>query len=193
MRARRGYISGVSESNEVTETQRSADAILRTIRQLVRRISEHSRYLSREVGLTVPQLICLKAIGALEELDPHATVSVASVSKRVQLSAATVSRIIDRLARAGLVDRERSHRDRRKVHLTLTAAGLERYQTLPTPLQETFMRRLAELPDVERSELLSALQRIAVLMEATDIDASPILTPEADVKTEQGYESSADD
>lgn len=158
-----------------------SDEILRSIRQVVRRISEHSRSLSRDVGLTVPQLLVLKAIGELEE--SAESVTVAMVSDAVQLSAATTSRIIDRLARAELVTRERNAHDRRKVSLTLTAAGAERFATLPRPLQDEFIERLAALPVDERRQLLTSLRRIAELMGAGDIDAAPILTPEADVKS----------
>ena len=157
-----------------------AHEVLRTIRQIVRKISEHSKSLYREVGLTVPQLMCLKAIGELDE--EHDEVTVVMVAKRLQLSAATVSRIIDRLTRAHLVVRERRSKDRRKVCLSLTPAGLERFQTLPVPLQELFVRRLSALPRKQRANLLDSLRRIAELMEAVEIDAAPILTPEADVK-----------
>ena len=98
-----------------------AHEVLRTIRQIVRKISEHSKSLYREVGLTVPQLMCLKAIGELDE--EHDEVTVVMVAKRLQLSAATVSRIIDRLTRAQLVVRERRSKDRRKVCLSLTPRG----------------------------------------------------------------------
>jgi len=155
-----------------------------SIRQIVRRISEHSRYLSREVGLTVPQLLCLKAIGEMEET--RAEITLVMVAHRVQLSAATVSRIIDRLARAELVLRERRSQDRRKVCLSLTAKGMERFQTLPTPLQETFVARFAALRQEDQQGLLSALSRITELMDATDLDAAPILTPGADVKSDPG-------
>jgi DNA-binding MarR family transcriptional regulator len=157
-----------------------AHEVLRTIRQIVRKISEHSKSLYREVGLTVPQLMCLKAIGELDE--GHDEVTVVMVAKRLQLSAATVSRIIDRLTRAQLVVRERRSQDRRKVCLSLTPAGLERFQTLPVPLQELFVRRLSALPRKQRANLLDSLRRIAELMEAVEIDAAPILTPEVDVK-----------
>lgn len=153
-----------------------ADDILRTIRQLVRRIAEHSKYLSRNVGLTVPQLMCLKAIGRHEEGGLE-LITVAQVARDVQLSPATVSRILDRLVNASLVSRRRSEKDRRKVSLTLTPAGLERYQTLPTPMQERFVQRLAQLPPDERSELLGSLRRIAELMDASDLDAAPLLVP----------------
>lgn len=163
-----------------------AHDVLRTIRQIVRKISVHSKSLYREVGLTVPQLMCLKAVADLEETSEEVTVVM--VAKQLELSAATVSRIIDRLARADLVVRERRAKDRRKVCLSLTPGGTERVQTLPVPLQERFVRRLSALPAEERTSLLEALRRIAELMEATDIDAAPMLTPEVDVKV-SGAES----
>ena len=135
-----------------------AHEVLRTIRQIVRKVSEHSKAMYHDVGLTVPQLMCLKAIGDLE--DDSDEVTVVMVAKQLDLSPATVSRIC----------------------LSLTAAGLERFQTLPIRLQEMFVRRLSSLPANERTSLLASLRRIAELMEAADIDAAPMLTPEVDVK-----------
>lgn len=152
-----------------------AHQVLRSIRQIVRRISAHSKYLSSEAGLTVPQLMVLKAIGEIEERDKTEEITVVMVGGVVQLSAATVSRIVDRLVTAGLVVRERRAQDRRKVCLSLSLAGIERFQTLPTPLQETFVARLEALSPRERNTLLKSLRRISELMDATDIDAAPLL------------------
>jgi len=165
-----------------------AHEVLRAIRRIVRRISEHSKHLSREVGLTLPQLMCLKAIGELEERGEEIT--VAQVGKQVQLSPATTSRILDRLVRSELITRTRQEKDRRKVCLALTAAGVERYQTLPTPLQERFIERLLDLEPQERLDLLDALRRISELMEATELDAAPLLVPGSDVRSEVRPESS---
>lgn len=159
-----------------------SDDVLRAIRRIVRRISSHSHYLAREVGLTVPQLLCLKAIGNLEQT--LAEVTVAQVAKRVQLSAATTSRIIDRLERADLVLRERNSKDRRRVCLSLTPGGYERFETLPKPLQDRFVDALDDLDEQERRTILASLERVAALMGAEDIDASPVLTPGEDVKSE---------
>ncbi|MFT5354928.1 MAG: DNA-binding MarR family transcriptional regulator [Polyangiales bacterium] len=164
------------------QSQKRAHEVLISIRQIVRRVSEHSKYLSREVGLTVPQLLCLKAIGEME--DEHEEITVAMVGQRVHLSPATVSRIIDRVVRADLVARERRSKDRRRVCLSLTPAGLERFQTLPTPLQEKFVKRFAELAEEDQLELLSALSRITTLMDATDLDAAPMFAPGEHVNTD---------
>lgn len=45
----------------------------------------------------------------------------------------------------------------------------------PTPLQEEFMDRFSRLQDWEQSQILSSLQRVAAMMNAGDIDASPVL------------------
>lgn len=159
-----------------------AHDVLRAIRRIVRRISEHSKSMSRDIGLTIPQLVCLKAIGEMTD-EGIEEVTAGMVGKQIQLSPATVSRIIDRLVRAGLIARERRARDRRKVCLSLTDAGEERYQSLPTPLHEQFVSRLMELEPRDRLELLNALERITELMDATGLDAAPLLTPGVDVKS----------
>ncbi len=155
-----------------------SEQILRAIRKIVRRISDHSRTLARDHGLTVPQLLCMRAIRQLERAGEEVT--VARVSETVQLSAATVSRILERLVRAGLVLRERGTRDRRKVSLSLTEMGAGRLARLPTPLQEQFVRRLADLPEPQRLELLHQLQCVVTMMEAEHVEADPVLTTDAE-------------
>jgi DNA-binding MarR family transcriptional regulator len=158
------------------ETQDTALAhdVLRMIRRIVRRISEHSRHLSGEVGLTVPQLMCLKAIGELG--GAGADLTVMAVAQRIQLSAATTSRVVDKLVRSGLVERTRADTDRRRVLLSLTPAGARKFAALPAPLQDAFIGRLLALPPDERAQILETLGRIAALMDASELDAAPILT-----------------
>jgi DNA-binding MarR family transcriptional regulator len=157
-----------------------ARELLRSIRQIVRQISIQSKQLLRDVGLTVPQMACLTAIAELETIGEEIT--VLDVGARVHLSPATVSRIVDRLVAAGFVSRERSATDRRRVNITLTAAGVERTQAMPTPLQAEFVERLGALPERRQRELRSALRQVAALMSADALDAAPLLAPGADLK-----------
>lgn len=154
-----------------------AEDVLREIRRIVRRISDHSRTLQQDAGLTVPQLLCLTAIGDLEDIDGEAEITVAMVSERVQLTPPTVSRIVDRLVRACLVMRDRRAKDRRKVCLSLTVAGLERYQTRPRALQETFVAQFDALGAERRRAILLALREVGAMMEAADLEAAPVLVP----------------
>lgn len=156
---------------EVNPGQAIGFEILRELRRILRRVSRHSRELSVRVDLTVPQLICLKAVAEIGE----ERTTVSEIAKTVSLSPATVSRIVDKLVRKELVERHRWKSDRRKVYVELTAAGLERYLALPAPLDERFLARLAEMPEKECSALLHSLERIVTLMDAKDEDAAPIL------------------
>ena len=152
--------------------------ILRAIRRIIRRTSEHSRSVGRQGGISVPQMLCLKAIADFPETTE---VTVALVAESVQLSAPTVSRILDRLEKNGYITRERTSTDRRKVCVSLTEEGWTRIDNLPTPLHEQFLTRLDTIDPVERLGLLKALERIVELMDAEGIDAAPVLTPELEV------------
>ncbi|MEZ4470878.1 MAG: MarR family winged helix-turn-helix transcriptional regulator [bacterium] len=145
------------------------DAVLRAIRRVFQRVAEHSRHLARDAGLTVPQILVLRAVASG---DP----TLGEVSGRVNLSPATVSRIVDRLERGGLVTRQRAATDRRQVRLALTPAGAERLSTSPAPLQERFLARLHALPVEEQRALLGALEQVVALMDAGDLDVPPVLS-----------------
>ncbi len=123
-------------------------------------------------------MLCLKAVSEFAE---GTEVTVAMVAKAVQLSAPTVSRILDRLEKCDYIIRERSSKDRRRVCVSLTEGGWQRLENLPTPLHEEFLRRLETLDPIECLGLLRALERIVTLMDAEGIDAAPVLTPELDV------------
>ena len=133
-------------------------------------------------------MLCLKSIS---EFPPETDVTVAMVAKSVQLSAPTVSRILDRLEKSGYITRERSSSDRRKVFVQLTDEGLTRIDNLPQPLHEQFLVRLESLDPVERLGLLKALERIVELMDAKGMDASPMLTPELEVGPNSATDSNA--
>ena len=45
----------------------------------------------------------------------------------------------------------------------------------PRPLQEHFVERFSQLKEWEQSQMVATVQRIASMMDAEDIDASPFL------------------
>lgn len=157
------------------------EEILRSLRRILRRVSEHSRSLSRSAGVTVPQLLCLRAL----ELAPGRETSVAELAGLVQLAPPTVSRILDRLERSGHVLRERRADDRRKVSVRLTPTGRKCLKSLPSPLHETFVERLNDLAPARRAEILGALEELVSMLEATDLEAAPVLMPEVDPRVEE--------
>jgi len=143
--------------------------VLIALRQVIRATDLHSRQLMKTTGLTAPQLLVLQAIGAAGEL------SVTGLAARISLSQGTVTSILGRLEARGLVTRNRSQVDRRKVLLRLTGAAGDILEVAPPPLQEGFMHRFNRLSSWEQHMILASLQRVAQLMNADRIDAAPVL------------------
>ncbi len=145
------------------------DDILISIRRIMRAIDLQSKRLVKMSGLTAPQLVVMQA------LRRDGKVSPSSVARTVALSQATITSILDRLEKANLVRRERSETDKRIVYACLTTEGQKRLEEAPELLQAGFLRQYRQLEEWERTMLVSALQRISTMMDAEDLDASPIL------------------
>lgn len=157
--------------------------ILRALRRIIRRTTEHSRDLHRESGLSVPELLCLKAV---EDHRQEAGLTGVKIAELVQLSTATVSRILERLEAAQYITRIRDQADRRRFLFTVTREGQSRLKKSSVPLQEQFLNRLLVLSDEERSRLVHSLEQIVTLMDAQGVDASPMLTGEYDLPRSHG-------
>lgn len=143
--------------------------VLIALRRVIRATDLHSRNLIKVTGLTTPQLLLLQTMGN------HKGITVTDLAHAMSLSQATVSSILDRLVDRGYVVREKSSGDKRKVHLNLSRSGKLAIKDAPIPLQEHFVRNFLALEDWEQSQILSALQRVAHLMDAKDLDAAPVL------------------
>ncbi len=145
------------------------EEVLITLRRLIRATDLHSKQLVKTAGLTAPQLLLLQAIRE------QGQVTIGALAKEISLSQATVTTILDRLEKRGLVYRERSSEDKRKVHAYLTEKGADIIRDAPTPLQEHFVKQFRDLREWEQSMIISSLQRVALMMDAEHIDASPVL------------------
>jgi len=64
-----------------------------------------------------------------------------------------VTRLVDRLERAGLAQRRRCDKDRRVVHVKITTKGLEVLARLDRPTVELHRRQLGHLTRAELAEL----------------------------------------
>ena len=145
------------------------DHVLVALRRIIRATDLHSRKLGKKTGLTTPQLVIIQAVGDLK--DP----TVSDIAKAVSLSLATVTTILNRLERNGIVNRARSSVDRRRVIVTLTEEGQSLKSSAPKPLQDSFVDRFSRLESWEQHLIVASLERVAAMMDAEDLDAAPLL------------------
>jgi len=147
----------------------SIEEVLVALRRVIRATDLHSKHLAKTTGLTTPQILLLQTIRDKGE------VTIGEIANEMSLSQATVTSILDRLEKRDLVYRERSKEDKRKVHAYLTDQASEILKEAPIPLQEHFTRQFIDLQEWEQTMIISSLQRIAQMMDAQYIDASPVL------------------
>ena len=143
--------------------------VLQSLRRIIRAVEIHSRKLAQSYRITGPQLGCLLAI---RETGPVTTTGLAH---QVYLSPSTVVGIVDRLEEKGLVVRQRSRSDRRQVRIGMTEKGEKLAASAPSLLQDTLAEALKKLPETEQVSITMSLEKVVDLMEARQIEASPLL------------------
>jgi len=129
-----------------------SEKILITLRQIARAMSIYSKSLDKHFGLTSPQLIILQQM------------AIGEIARKISLSQATVTDVIDRLEAKGLVLRTKNSLDRRQVLIKITSNGKNIINKGPSLLQKEFLIEFDKLQKWEQHLLLSSVERIALMM-----------------------------
>jgi DNA-binding MarR family transcriptional regulator len=146
------------------------EEVLTALRRVIRATDLHSKHLEKTAGMTAPQLLLLQILR-----DASGKVTIGDLARQMHLSQATVTTIMDRLESRELVQRRRSNTDKRKVYATLTTAGGKALHNAPAPLQHYFVQQFQNLQNWEQGMIIASLQRVAQMMDAQHLDASPVL------------------
>src|SRR6185436_11634061 len=130
------------------------DQVVETIIYLYTESRRLTKGMAREVGLTGPQLTVLKLLETFQDL------SLSSLSERIRAQNSTVTGIIDRMEREGLVSRERSKSDRRVVFIRLTDKGSKLAREIRVEPLEIFRSALVSLSSADLRDLLRILMKL---------------------------------
>ena len=105
-----------------------------------------------EYGLTTEQYAVLVSIGYLDE-----PARITDIAKWLERSTNSISMIIDRMVKAGLVKRVRSKSDRRVVNVTFTSKGENALKPSTRAMFEVVRKNMSPLSHEDRSILFSLL------------------------------------
>ncbi|MEA2021958.1 MAG: MarR family transcriptional regulator [Candidatus Caldatribacteriota bacterium] len=143
----------VMEKNNTT-----SEKVLITLKQIIRAIDIHSKYLRKYYGLSGPQLIILRELSTIPEI------SIGHLAKEISLSQATVTDILNRLEDKEFIRKKRSDHDKRRVFIKITEKGKIAIGKNPSILNEEFIQKFNKLEDWEQTLILSSIQKIASMM-----------------------------
>ena len=145
------------------------DSSLIALRRILRATELFARDLAAKAGLSAAQLRVLQLVAE----DGRTTAT--RISQQMHVTQATVTSLVDKLVARGMVTREKSQADRRQVNIVVTEAGSETLRAAPDPLQQRYVRNFEAMEDWEQSMVVASLQRVATMLDAEELDASPVL------------------
>lgn len=153
------------------DPDRIDDALI-ALRQILRATDQHERELAQAAGLTPAKLRVMQILVAL----PDRSATPTELAGRMGISQATVTALVDQLEQRGLAQRKRSDLDRRHLRVVLIKEGEELLSRLPDTLQQKFVQGFARMAEWEQTMMIANLQRVAALLDATHIEAAPVLS-----------------
>ncbi|MBX3226663.1 MAG: MarR family transcriptional regulator [Labilithrix sp.] len=137
------------------EIKTDVDEVIEAIVYLYTESRRLTKEMARRADLTGPQLTVVKMLEQIGDL------SLSELSERIRAQNSTVTGIIDRMVREGLVTRERSKEDRRVVYIRLTAKGKKLAEEIPIEPMEIFRGALETLTANEVRDLVKILGKVA--------------------------------
>jgi MarR family transcriptional regulator, 2-MHQ and catechol-resistance regulon repressor len=128
--------------------------LVRTHRRLTDTLG---RELEQQVGIPLVFFDVLIHVGAA----PDGRLTMSRLSSDVALTTGGVTRLVDRMADAGLVERQNCPNDRRSVHVVLTPQGRAVLgQAVAAHIDGIDRHLMAHLDDADRSALTTALGKL---------------------------------
>jgi DNA-binding MarR family transcriptional regulator len=115
------------------------DHVLAQLRALVAALTSSARAVERRTGITNAQLFLLL------ELAGDGPMGIGDLAERARTQPSTVSIVVSRLEKAGLVTKVRVAEDRRSVLVDVTKKGREIAKHAPVPPTERLLEALEKL------------------------------------------------
>ena len=140
--------------------------IMQSLRRIFKAIQDYSQEVSKEFGITGPQLWALKTISTNGSLSPG------ELSKKMYLHPSTITGVVDRLEKKGYVARDRGQEDRRVVKVQLTPKGRKLVKKAPNPIQGKMVYGLRKLEKEKLDSIYDALQKLVEIMAVQNVKAT---------------------
>jgi DNA-binding MarR family transcriptional regulator len=162
--------------------------IIIKIRRIVRSINLESKKIQKDYGVSIPQILCLEYL----KNSPNYQATQKNIRDHLKLNSSTVTGIIGRLEKRGMLARLPKSGDKRVTTITLTSIGDELLQKTPDLLQQRLALKLKKIPDNELMKISESLDILVKMLEIEDVDASPMLTAEEVIKEDPNSQASTE-
>ncbi|MCF8230188.1 MAG: MarR family transcriptional regulator [Bacteroidales bacterium] len=166
-------IFAVSKIKQISERKAMLHRnVFINIRKIVRSLNLESKRIQKEYGVSIPQLLCLTYLSEQENYQS----TVTKLSKYLNLNLSTMTGIINRLEKKGLVARLPKAADKRVTPVTITSRGSKMLKDSPDLIHDQLSRKLKQLPEEDLKHIDRALSMLVNYLEIEEVSASSIIT-----------------
>jgi len=127
----------------------------------------HTRPSLRQQGLSDQQWRVLRVLG--EHADEASGVETGRVAREAYLLGPSLTGVLSRMERDGLIDRQRCPQDARRTVVRATAAGLAKVQALSETIEAHYAWMERELGKTKLTALYDLLDKV-IALEVSDAD-----------------------
>lgn len=139
---------------------------LRKLRIIIGAVRQHGRALESVCGISSAQVWMLATIAERPDI------TVSQLSQALAVHVSTASNLLDKMARAGLIERQRVESDRRLVRLRLTDSGHAILAKAPVPISGLLTDALDRMPLESLLGLDQSLGELITYMKQIDPNAA---------------------
>jgi DNA-binding MarR family transcriptional regulator len=133
--------------------------LVELLRQINKEISKRLVPIFREKELSIAE------ISVLMRLNRTPTCRATELAAMIGIPASTVTGILDRLERRGLLERRRDPNDRRSISIAVTPKTKEFVADLMTPMEGMLREAFSSMPDSRTRRLIEDLRFILKALE----------------------------
>ena len=151
--------------------RQAALRVLTQFRQAVNSAKQHFRWVGDQCGVSGVH------VWALWELNETPGARVSDLAAALAIHQSTASNLLDKLARKGLVRRERGRSDQRVARLFVTASGAALLKRAPSPVRAMLLEALHGMPGSDLRQFDRLLGR---LLRGMKVDRGAAAKPLAD-------------
>jgi MarR family transcriptional regulator, organic hydroperoxide resistance regulator len=148
-----------SETSDPRAEKAEIDRIVQAVIYLYTEMRRVTKDVARELGLTGPQ------VSAIKILETFGDISLSELSDRMSARNSTITGVVDRMERNGLVERIRSEEDRRVTLIRLTPEGARIGRDVPVDSMQILGAALDSLSGKDRTELRRILLKLSAAVE----------------------------
>ncbi len=134
-------------------------AVADRLRPVLLRLARELRKEAREAGVSAGD------VGLMAAIKYHSGIGVKELAERERMSAAAMSKHVERLVQEGLVTRDQSAQDRRRVGLGLTEEGRRALRNVRSRRTVWLAQRLQKLSAAELAAVEAAIEPLTYLLD----------------------------